>query len=161
MKTTQILSILFLFFLLCSPVNAKTVQGRVVGVTDGDTIKVLADREQIKIRLYGIDTPEKKQDFGQAATRKIKSLLTSSVSVEEKDIDRYGRTVGIVYTSTGTNVNEEMVKAGYAWVYRKYCRSSFCSDWLDLESSARNNKMGLWQQKAVPPWEWRKLQRKK
>ena len=161
MKTLQIISILSLLFLFCISAEAKCVQGRVVGITDGDTIKVLVDREQIKIRLYGIDTPEKKQAFGQAATRVIKSLLSPSVTVEEKDTDRYGRTVGIVYTSTGTNVNEEMVKSGYAWVYRKYCRSSFCSDWLDLESNARNNKIGLWQQKAVPPWEWRKLQRQK
>ena len=161
MKTTHLISILSLLFLFCSPAGAKTVQGRIVGVTDGDTVKIVSDGQQIKIRLYGIDTPEKKQDYGRAATRKIKSLLTSSVSVEEKDIDRYGRTVGIVYTSTGTNVNEEMVKAGYAWVYRKYCRSSFCSDWLEMENNARNNKIGLWQQMAVPPWKWRKLQRQK
>jgi endonuclease YncB( thermonuclease family) len=161
MKTTHLILILSVLLLCCSPAEAKTVQGRVVGVTDGDTIKVLVDREQIKIRLYGIDTPEKKQAFGQAATRVIKSLLSPSVTVEEKDTDRYGRTVGIVYTSTGINVNEEMVKSGYAWVYRKYCRSSFCSDWLEMENNARNNKIGLWQQKAVAPWEWRKLQRKK
>ena len=104
MKTIQTIAILVLFFLFCSPVGAKTIQGRIV-VTDGDTVKIVSDGQQIKIRLYGIDTPEKKQDFGQAATRKIKSFLTSSVSVEEKDTDRYGRTVGIVYTSSGTNVN--------------------------------------------------------
>ena len=161
MKTTQTIAILFLFFLFCSPVGAKTIQGRIVGVTDGDTIKIVTDEKQVKIRLYGIDTPEKKQDFGQAATRFIKSLLSPVVTVEEKDIDRYGRTVGVVYSSTGTNVNEEMVKSGFAWVYRKYCRSSFCNDWLEMENNARNNKIGLWQQKAVPPWEWRKLQRQK
>jgi micrococcal nuclease len=161
MKTLQLISILSLLFLFCFSAEAKTVQGRVLVITDGDTIKVVVDREQIKIRLYGIDTPEKKQAFGQAATRFIKSLLSPFVTVEEKDIDRYGRTVGVVYSSTGTNVNEEMVKAGYAWIYRKYCRSSFCSDWLEMESNARNNKIGLWQQKAVPPWEWRKMQRQK
>jgi endonuclease YncB( thermonuclease family) len=161
MKTLQTIAILFLFFLLCIPAGAKTIQGRVVNITDGDTIKVVTDGKQIKIRLYGIDTPEKKQAFGQAAKKQISTLLTQNVSIEKKDIDRYGRTVGIVFTSTGTNVNEEMVRSGFAWTYKKYCRSSFCSDWLEMENNARNNKIGLWQQKAVPPWEWRKLQRKK
>ncbi len=161
MKTTHLFAILSLLFLFCSSAEAKTVQGRVTGITDGDTIKVLVGREQIKIRLYGIDTPEKKQAFGQAAKKKISSILTPLVSIEEKDTDRYGRTIGIVYTSTGTNVNEEMVRTGYAYVYRKYCKSSFCSDWLDQESNARNERLGLWQEKSVPPWEWRKTQRQK
>ena len=87
MKTTQIISILSLLFLFCFSAEAKTFQGRVTGITDGDTIKVVVDREQIKIRLYGIDTPEKKQDFGQAATRFVKSLLFPFVTVEEKDIN--------------------------------------------------------------------------
>lgn len=160
MNPLQTIAILCVSLLLYSPAGATTFQGRVTGISDGDTIKIIANKEQVKIRLYGIDTPEKKQDFGQAATRKIKSILTSSVTIEEKDRDRYGRTVGIVYTSAGKNVNEEMVRSGYAWVYRKYCRSSFCSDWLDLESDARNHKIGLWQQKAIPPWEWRKNKRK-
>jgi micrococcal nuclease len=76
MQTTQIISILSLLFLFCSFAEAKTVQGRVTGITDGDTIKVVVDREQIKIRLYGINTPEKKQDFGQAATAEIADLLS-------------------------------------------------------------------------------------
>lgn len=99
---------------------------------------------------------EKKQAFSRAAKKKISSLLTSQVSIEEKDKDRWGRTVGIVHTSTGENGNDEMVKAVFAWVYRRYCRSSFCSDWLDLESNARNRKLGLWKQRAIPPWEYRK-----
>lgn len=136
--------------------GASTITGKVVGISDGDTIKILNDKSLIKIRLYGIDTPEKKQSFGQSAKREIKNLLSSTVTVEEKDVDRWGRTVGIVYSAAGTNINREMVKAGYAWVYRKYCRETFCHDWLNLEETARKKKLGLWSQKAVPPWEYRK-----
>lgn len=150
-----LISLAFVVFITV-PASSSTITGKVVGVSDGDTIKIVSAGKQIKIRLYGIDTPEKKQAFGQAATRAIKSLLSSSVTVEEKDVDRYGRTVGIVYSAAGTNINREMVKAGYAWVYRKYCRSSFCSDWLTLEDTARKKKLGLWRETAVPPWEYRR-----
>jgi len=156
MKIRHFFITLGVFVLLCSPAGAKSITGKVVGVTDGDTIKILSGGKQIKIRLYGIDTPEKKQAFGQAAKREISSLLTPLVTVKEKDIDRYGRTVGIVYTSAGENVNQEMVKSGYAWVYRKYCRSAFCADWLTLEATARKKGLGLWREKAIPPWEYRK-----
>ena len=90
----------------------------------------------------------------------ISSFLTPLVSIEEKDKDRWGRTVRIVYTSSGININREMVKSGYVWVYRKYCRSAFCTDWLTLEASARKSRIGLWKEKAVPPWEWRKKKKK-
>ena len=156
MKLLHYIITLGVLVVLCSPAGAKNITGKVVGVTNGDTIKILSGQEQIKIRLYGVDTPERKQPFGQAAKRKISAILTSSVTVEEKDVDRWGRTVGIVYASTGSNINEEMVKSGYAWVYRKYCRAAFCSDWLSLEASARENKIGLWKESAVPPWEYRK-----
>ncbi len=107
MKTAQIISILSLLFLFCYFAEAKTVQGRVTGITDGDTIKVVVDREQIKIRLYGIDTPEKKQDFGQAATRFIQSLLSPFVTVEEKDIDRYGeRSVLFIHLQEQTSMKK-------------------------------------------------------
>jgi hypothetical protein len=106
MKTLQLISILSLLFLFCFSAEAKTVQGRLYGI-DGDTIKVVVDREQIKIRLYGIDTPEKKQAFGQAAARFIKSLLSPFVTVEEKDIDRYGeRSVLFIHLQEQTSMKK-------------------------------------------------------
>lgn len=151
-----LLTTLGILFLLCLPAGAKTITGKIVGVSDGDTIKVVSAGKQIKIRLYGIDTPEKKQAFGKAATRKLKAILSPSVTVDTKDVDRYGRSVGIVYTATGDNINRELVESGYAWVYKRYCKESFCNDWLDLEASARNQEIGLWEEKAIPPWEWRR-----
>ena len=148
--------------LLCffsSPCFALT--GTVVKVADGDTVTVLDDHyRQHKIRLYGIDTPEKKQAFGRVAGRATASLIAGQVvDVEEIDRDRYGRTVGII-RHNGKVVNRELVKAGYAWVYRQYCKIPDCKAWLRDEAEAREQRIGLWQDKEpVPPWVWRKKRR--
>ncbi|MGD9577955.1 MAG: thermonuclease family protein [Syntrophorhabdus sp.] len=116
----------------------------------------LQNRTQHRIRLYGVDCPEKPQAFGKKAKRFISGLVyRKKVRVVVEDIDRYGRAVGSVYAG-GTFVNEEMVRNGYAWVYRKYCKRSFCSDWLTLERQARQNRLGLWKDKdPIPPWDFR------
>ena len=132
--------------------------GKVVSVTDGDTIKVLKqDSTQVKIRLYGIDTPEKGQPFGNSAKRFTADLVAGKqVEIEEVTTDRYGRTVGIVNVGELV-VNKEIVRSGYAWVYRRYCDQEFCSDWTELERIARDTKFGLWKDRnPMPPWEWRK-----
>lgn len=145
---------LLIVFFFYSSVYAWS--GKVVGISDGDTIKILRNRVQVKIRLYGIDTPDKAQVFGNKAKRFTASLVAGkAVNVESVTKDRYGRTVAIVWVP-GKNVNEEIVRAGYAWVYQKYCKKSFCNDWYGLESTARSNHWGLWaDENATPPWEWR------
>lgn len=76
--------------------------------------------------------------------------------VTEYDTDKYGRTVGVVRVE-GVNVNESLIQAGLAWQYRKYCKASFCNDWLELESRAKKSKVGLWKDiDPIPPWQWRK-----
>ena len=157
---------LFIFItclLISTPADSQTViSGKVVGISDGDTITVLQDKEQFKIRLYGIDTPEKRQDFGSKAKQFTSSLLYGKeVRVIEEDIDRYGLVVGMVYEGD-LCANEEIVKNGLAWVYRKYCKAPFCSEWLMYESDARSAKIGLWSHPSpVPPWEFRKGERSK
>ena len=149
---------LIILFIICWPLTAHAWMAKVVSVTDGDTIKVYnAEYGQVKIRFYGIDTPEKGQPYGQAAGKYLASLIAGKmVDVEPVTEDRYGRTVAIVMDAE-TNVNQEMVRAGYAWVYRKYCDKPFCEYWLALENKAKISKLGLWQEpNAVPPWEWRK-----
>jgi len=138
-----------------------SIVGRVVGVTDGDTITVLQNNTQYKIRLYGIDTPEKYQDYGKKAKYFMSSLIFGKqVKVDTETTDRYGRIVGIVYIR-GLCVNEEAVKNGLAWVYRKYCFKNFCNKWLKFEERARVNKLGLWSQKnSIPPWEFRRYKAK-
>ena len=96
------------------PEEAKWV--KVDRVVDGDTI-VLMDKT--RVRLHGIDTPERDQPYGKQATRALDGLIKTKVFVEEKDTDRYGRLVGVLYTAEGLNVNLAMVCSGHAW--RKHC----------------------------------------
>ena len=149
---------LTIILILFWPLTTHAWIAKVVSVTDGDTIKVFnADQGQVKIRLYGIDTPEKAQPYGKAAGKYLASLVAgATVEVESVTTDRYGRTVGIVWDSE-ININQEMVRSGYAWVYRRYCDKSFCEYWLALENEAKMDKIGLWQEPdPVQPWEWRR-----
>lgn len=88
--------------------------------------------------------------------RPLESTETKIDAVAPSETDKYGRTVAVVLIN-GINVNKAMVKDGWAWVYRKYFKNGFCSDWLGLERQARNQKIGLWADPhVIPPWEWRK-----
>lgn len=131
-------------------------QVRVVQVADGDTIVVLSkDNEQIKVRLFGIDAPEKSQDFGKKAQKYLASLVSGKyIDIHVKDKDQYGRTVAVI-KHANQDLNALVVASGYAWAYRTYS-----NDYVRFEDEARANKSGLWQQsKPVAPWEWRKQQR--
>lgn len=155
------LLLLFYLLFLTSPAYSQVLSGKVVNVADGDTITVLDSRyRQHKIRLYGIDTPENGQAFGNSAKKFTASLVAGKhVEVNAYDTDRYGRTVGVVMVD-GINVNRELIQAGFAWQYRKYCKASFCSDWLQLEREAKVSMRGLWANpEPVAPWEWRKAKR--
>lgn len=157
--------VLVFFFVVFNPLLPKALaawSGQVVGVADGDTIAVIHELEKVKIRLYGIDTPEKKQVFGNKARRYTNATVRKkSVEIVPIERDRYGRTVAMVFVA-GECLNEALVRDGYAWVYRQYCKKEFCRDWLKLESTARENRQGLWlDRNPTPPWEWRKESRKK
>jgi len=146
MMTKTALYVLIMVFSIPFPNLVLAWSGKVVGISDGDTITVLLDRQQVKVRLYGIDTPEKKQDFGTKAKWFLSGLVfKKTVEIESIDTDRYGRTVGIVYLG-GKNINEEIVRSGFAWVYQRYCTRSICGAWKRLEASARAGKVGLWAQ---------------
>ena len=154
MKTiNKYVSFIFLLALILCTTAAFAWNGKVVSVTDGDTIKVLHDGEQVKVRLYGIDTPEKKQAYGQTAKKITASLVAEkTVNVSVLDTDRYGRSVALV-TVDGTNVNRKLIETGYAWVYERYCKQAFCPEWKNVENKARSAKIGLWQAPdPVPPW---------
>jgi len=143
--------------LLSSIAHAHSpLQGVVVRLTDGDSITVYQNSKQYNVRLYGIATPEKRQDFWQKAKQFTSDIVFNRTArVIPVDIDRYDRIVGMVYVN-GECLNEELVKAGYAWVYQKYCKESFCNDWLKLEQKARRNKRGLWAyDNPVAPWDYR------
>ncbi|MDR0423328.1 MAG: thermonuclease family protein [Rickettsiales bacterium] len=138
---------------ICEKNDHKIITGKVVKVTDGDTITVLNDyNEQIKIRLYGIDSPETKQDYGNKSKEFLANLIAGkNIEVKQIDIDRYKRVVGII-----DNVNIEMIRSGHAWYYKEYCKLDFCNEWEELEKQAKENKMGLWKQKnPIKPREFR------
>lgn len=96
--------------------------GKVVSIHDGDTITVLQNKQKIKVRLFGIDAPEKKQDYGQRSKQFLASLIAGQVvEVEPKGKDRYKRTLGIIHFK-GQDINAQMVLNGYAWAYRKFSK---------------------------------------
>jgi len=146
---------LILFVVTPCPVWAWS--GKVVGVSDGDTITVLRDKQPNKIRLYGIDCPEKRQSFGKRAKQFTSELVFGKVvEVEPVATDRYGRTVAFVRVENIT-VNEELIKEGLGWVYLRYCKLPLCVEWQGLESEAKFGKRGLWGDSGhVPPWQFRR-----
>lgn len=149
---------LMLFLFLSLPCYAGEITGRIVAVSDGDTVTLLTpSNEQIKIRLAAIDAPEKNQPFGQKAKQMLSGLIFNrEVRVEERDIDKYGRIVGRIILH-GTDINLLMVSRGGAWAYRKYLGSKDHA-FIEAEEAARNNKAGLWalqKDQIMPPWEWR------
>lgn len=166
--TIKIIKACFVFAILSISNHAwaDILIGRVVGVADGDTITVLdVTNTQHKIRLAGIDAPEKKQDFGNVSKRSLSEMVFNQpVKVNWDKTDRYGRIVGKVLVN-GRDVNLEQVKLGMAWYYRKYQYELVLDDrinYLHAEESAMKNHIGLWLQKdAVAPWDFRKANRTK
>jgi micrococcal nuclease len=147
---------LFFTFYTASALS-KDISGKVIRVSDGDTITVLdANKSKHKIRLYGIDSPEGGQAFGDKAKKATSSLVYGkNVEINVLDRDRYGREVGIVFHNN-TNINGELLKQGYAWVYTEYCKVRTCNEWLEFEKKARAAHFGLWADpNPIPPWEWR------
>lgn len=153
---TSVLLLLFLSF--PAPALAEFL-GTVTGVKDGDTIIVLDDENRpVKVRLQGIDAPELKQPYGRAAKRYASGLVYGkTVTVTQLGTDRYGRVLGDVTLPDGRNFQEEMLKAGYAWHYKKYNDSQ---KFADLENEAHAAGLGLWADlNPTPPWEYRQQER--
>jgi endonuclease YncB( thermonuclease family) len=144
--------------------QVQTLIGTVVRVADGDTITVLdSAHHQYRIRLQGIDAPEKGQAFGNASRKHLADLVGGkAVIVRWTKHDRYGRIVGTVFIDD-RDVDLEQVKTGMAWFYRYYQSELTPEDrkrYAQAEDEARAAKLGLWQDKnPMPPWEWRRLHR--
>ncbi len=136
------------------------VEALVVGIADGDTLTVLADfsggRQQKRLRLTEIDTPERGQPWGARARQALAGkVFQRSVRVASEGEDRYGRLLGRVYLGD-RDINREMVREGHAWVYRQYSSDARL---LQDESVAKEERAGLWslrEAERVPPWQWRR-----
>jgi endonuclease YncB( thermonuclease family) len=149
--------------LLCLPIAAQqpqTITGRVVGVSDGDTITVLDfSNRQHKIRFNGIDAPESGQAFGSRAKQSLSELVMGrTVTVTSSKVDRYGRLVGKV-TLDGRDIGLIQIELGSAWFFRKYAHELNRDDqraYERAEEIARAERRGLWADPSpVPPWEYR------
>lgn len=137
--------------LLLAPLLLFALSGKVVSVHDGDTITILAGKEQVKIRLFGIDAPELKQPYGKKSKRFLSNLIAGQiVEVKENGNDRYGRTIGTIFLN-GEDINAQMVESGYAWAYRRFSKK-----YAPQESEAKFEKRGLWRDDPIPPWVFRR-----
>lgn len=153
--TTRLLLTCFVLFLF--PYSSFAgFTGPVVSVLDGDTIEVLHNNRADRIRLHGIDCPEKGQAFGNNAKHAASDLaFGKQVTIQTYGYDKFKRTLGDVILPDGMNLNQELVRQGWWWWYRKYAPADTVLE--GLERDAREAKKGLWADpQPVPPWEWRK-----
>jgi endonuclease YncB( thermonuclease family) len=158
MKRLALVLIFVLAARACCATPRRSLVGQVVKIADGDTLTVLdSARNQHKIRLAGIDAPEKAQAFGtQARNALAAAVFRQTVRVDVTDTDRYGREVGRVFCA-GHFVNADLVRAGFAWRYVQWDKTG---EFAPLEADARRHRRGLWADShPVPPWEFRKAKR--
>ncbi len=178
-RTTKTLfTILFILLLpVCGFAKGiiRTIEGTVTKVSDGDTIHVTDNLgTKVTVRFYGMDAPEteksnkrthivskKGQPYGEEAYEALRDKIHQKhVRLEVTDIDKYKRSVAIVYFND-RNINEEMIAEGWAWAYRDYLDTPYASEFIKLEEQARSQHLGLWKQSnPQPPWEFRKEQKK-
>jgi endonuclease YncB( thermonuclease family) len=159
--------VLLAWLLLATHALAQDViHGRVVGVTDGDTIKVLtAEKQLIRVRVAWIDAPESSQSFGQRAKQAMSALVFGKdVELRFHTVDRYGRLVCMVF-SDGTDAGLELIKEGLAWAYSKYLFEASVEtqqSYTAAEAAARAARIGLWADaEPQPPWEYRRLEKER
>lgn len=161
MMINMIVKVLIAWLLFVHSVHAEVLSGRVVGVADGDTITVLdSTNTQQKIRLGGIDAPEKKQAFGNVSKKSLSDMVfNKQVEIEWHKEDRYGRKVGKVFVND-QDINLEQIKRGLAWFYKKYKGELVQEDriaYVQAQQDAEANRLGLWaDQYPIPPWDFRK-----
>lgn len=131
------------------------ISGKVIKVADGDTFTILTkENEQIRVRFYGIDAPERKQDYGTKSRNFVNELVYGKmVKIEDKGIDRYKRLLGVIWID-GINLNEALLENGLAWHYKQFDKSK---RYAELEEKAKKNKLNIWsQENPIAPWEFRK-----
>ena len=152
--------IVLLLLLATARVPAETLTGRIVGVSDGDTLTLL-DAEHVphKIRVAGIDAPEKRQPFGDRSKTNLSALAYNRTAEADcRKIDRYRRNVCVVFIG-GKDIGLEQIRGGMAWWYQQYAREQTRQERIDYEHAefvATRNRYGLWNSKSpTPPWEWR------
>lgn len=146
-----IASLLLLFGITLTSASAEVLTGKCSYVQDGDSIKVIPDgsEDEVRVRLHGIDAPEKNQEFSQQSRKKLEKLTRGKrVRVEVQEVDRYGRYVGKVYVGR-VYVNLEMVKAGLAWHYDFHADDESDRDLSAAQAAAKSARKGLWRDDSI------------
>ena len=140
-------------FVLPSWAHAESFDAAVLRVVDGDSLIVLLDQQQIRVRLKEIDAPELTQAFGKRSRQSLIDMCARKTArVSWSDKDRNGRTLGRV-SCGGIDANAEQVRRGMAWVFDRYAKDRSL---YPLQDAARSARLGLWAETApVPPWQWR------
>jgi len=155
-------SLFFVCFWCCG--QASAWQDTAIAVADGHTLTVLHDGKKERVRLYGIESPHMRQDFGERArgftsalvTQKIAEIEPVALDRQGRITDRFGLTVALVYVEGRICLNEELLLAGLAWVHRQSCTRPECRAWHELEKRAKRQRLGLWSlPNPIPPWEFR------
>lgn len=166
-KQLVLASLLSLFCALAPAADWQSFSGRVVAIVDGDTVDVLTPERRVRrVRLMGIDAPERKQAFGSRATQQLAALAFGrDVTVQWRHFDSRGkREVGQVFVA-GQDVNLEMLVSGFAWWEHTYQREQLPADrvrYSEAEKAARAARTGLWTDPdPIPPWDWRRQQKEK
>lgn len=155
-------------FLMLLPINRMqqgkfdygVISGKVIGIVDGDTYDILVTgNKTIRIRMEGIDAPEKGMPFYRVAKNYLAHLcFGKTVRLEIHKTDSNGRLIAFTYLDDGRELSHEMIKAGLAWHFKKYNHDA---DLEKLELAARKSKTGLWiDPSPMPPWTNRALHRK-
>lgn len=136
------------------PKPGSELAGTVIKVRDGDSMSFRRDGATIDVRVFGVDSPERAQPWSARAKSFTAELAGNrEVVVVVKDVDRYGRIVGDVKLPDGRDLGRELVRAGLAWVYRRYTSDA---ELIALEADARATRRGLWSEPhPVPPWKFR------
>lgn len=154
-----LLSFLLLPLLAFAPPPAYTLKGKAVRIIDGDTFDLLVETTTHRIRLAGIDAPEKKQDFANASKEMLGTLCRNqTLTVVVTDVDRNKRKIAEVYTQQKLWINKELLAKGMAWHFVKYSSNK---ELANAELLARKQKLGVWSiANPVAPWDWRKKDRR-
>jgi endonuclease YncB( thermonuclease family) len=151
---------LLVLLLLFSPetIFGQKVTGKVTHIKDGDSFVLLSENKNIEVRLDGIDCPEKGQPYTSKAKQFTSNLIYDKlIVVDIKGYDKYKRALGVVYLPDKRILNEELLKAGLAWHYKKYNKETRLAQ---METTARKSRKGLWDDpEPVPPWEYRQMKR--
>ena len=159
-----LLKVLFFCILLssCSCINklktGNTVSGKVIKVIDGDTFDLLTLKDTIRVRIYGIDAPERGMPYYDVAKKYLNELsYGKNVAIRIEDVDSYKRIVATVYLGNGENLGLSMINAGLAWHYKYYSNDK---EFSTAEKKARRLRKGLWADKdPIAPWKSRQLKK--